>query len=94
MTQNSPARPPTSQPPAPPDREGPARGVSDTLSGLNLRLGDNLAQVVAGLVGLGAGIIVGLLWPACGVLAGGILGLLAGVFLVGLFLALYRLIRR
>ena len=93
MNQNSPARPPTSQPPGPPDREGPARRASDTLSGLNLRLGDNLAQVVAGLVGLVA-VIVGLLWPACGVLAGGILGLLAGVFLVGLFLALYRLIRR
>ena len=93
MNHNSPGRPPTLEPPDPADSEKPARRVSDTVSGLNLRLGDNLAQAVAGIVGLVAGIILGLLWPRCGVVAGGGRGLLAGVFLVGLFLALYRLTR-
>jgi len=61
MTQNSPGRPPILVPLAPADSEKPPRRISDTLSGLNPRLGDNLAQAVAAVVGLVAGIIVGLL---------------------------------
>jgi hypothetical protein len=94
MSMPEPGRP---RPPAPPSRNqdnGESQRFTDTLTGLNLRLKDNLGQIVGGAVGAVVGaVIVGVLWERGAVCIGGAAGLLAGVFAVGLFLGIYRLFR-
>lgn len=72
--------------------------VSDTVTGVNIRLLDNLVQLVVVLIGAGAGVLVGHLLhegdrPATAMILGAIGGLVAGVILSGTFLAIYRGVR-
>jgi hypothetical protein len=70
--------------------------ITDTVTGVNTRVSDNVFQAVAILVclALGAGIGAAAFEeriPAA--LVGGFLGLLAGLFGSGIFLMIYRAIR-
>jgi hypothetical protein len=70
--------------------------VSDTVAGPNLRLKDNLYQGAAILVCLAFGAGVGLLTiddRPMGVLLGGVVGLLVGLFGSGIFLMIFRVIQ-
>ena len=67
--------------------------VTDRLTGVNVRLKDNIAQAIAAVVGLMAGLLVGWRWFGGRALIGGLVGLAAGAILVGLFLAAYRFFR-
>lgn len=66
--------------------------VTDTVTGLNLRLRDNLLQgaciLVCILIGAGLGSRGG-----GGAFVGGFLGMIVGVFASGIFLMIYRAIR-
>ena len=74
--------------------------VTDTVTGANVRLFDNLLQAGGAIVGLGLGVGGGALvaWQfsleylyAC--LIGAVVGLIAGVFVIGLFLMIFRAIK-
>lgn len=69
--------------------------VTDTVTGPNVRLKDNLIQGIAILacllVGAGIGILLAQDWIA-GAVVGGAIGLLAGLFGSGAFLMVYRAI--
>jgi hypothetical protein len=87
--------------PVPESEQGPAgltgrqtyNVVSDTVTGANVRLSDNLLQaaIIAVCLVLGAGIgaLVAEVRVA-GALIGGFLGLLVGLFGSGIFLMIYR----
>ncbi|MBN2473539.1 MAG: hypothetical protein JXB62_02940 [Pirellulales bacterium] len=67
--------------------------ASDTVTGANLRLKDNLFQAIAIFVCLFLGALVGAAvaeqrWA--GALVGGLFGLLVGLFGSGIFLMVYR----
>ena len=67
--------------------------VPDTIAGPNVRLKDNVIQGISVLVGVLIGAGVG--WsvvdePIPGLLAGGVGGMLVGVFGSGLYLMIYR----
>jgi uncharacterized membrane protein len=67
--------------------------VSDTVGGVNVRLKDNIIQLISCGVGLIIGGVLGLIfWGGVGLLVGCILGLLAGAFLSGLYIMIYRFI--
>jgi len=69
---------------------------TDTVTGPNLRLKDNLISLVGSLsgasLGLGAGYILGYSSrsPQSAALIGAFLGLIAGVFGSGMFIMIYR----
>jgi hypothetical protein len=68
--------------------------VSDTITGVNIRRSDNCLQaiwIMAGLV-LGAGVGAIFAFPE-GMLVGGFVGLLTGLFTSGIYLMVYRAIR-
>jgi ABC-type microcin C transport system permease subunit YejE len=70
--------------------------VSDTVAGPNVRLKDNLYQGAAILVCLVLGAGIGLLAMAdrlMGVLLGGFIGLLIGLFGSGIFVMIFRIIQ-
>src|SRR5262245_32092229 len=70
--------------------------VTDTVIGVNARKWDNLFQAVAILVCLVLGVGIGFLATKdamLGMMAGGFIGLLAGLFGSGLFLMIYRAVR-
>jgi hypothetical protein len=70
--------------------------VSDTVAGPNVRLKDNLYQGLAVLVCLFLGAGIGFLVlkdGLMGVLLGGFIGLLVGLFGSGLFLMIYRAVK-
>jgi hypothetical protein len=70
--------------------------VTDTMAGPNVRWRDNLFQGLAILVCLALGALVGALVAAdrlIGALTGGFLGLVAGLFLSGLVLMIYRAVQ-
>lgn len=85
-----------------PEHEDPAQGLSgrqtynvvtDTVTGANVRLKDNLLQAAAIAVCLVLGVIVGALVVeerVPGALVGGFIGLLVGLFGSGVFLMIYR----
>lgn len=86
--------------PTPPPRRLSGREtynlVSDTVTGVNVRLRDNLIQGIVIFAGLVLGAVVGLLVaadPLAGVFAGGFVGLLAGLFGSGIGLMIYRIVR-
>jgi hypothetical protein len=70
--------------------------VSDTVGGPNVRLRDNLLQAAAIFAGLILGAGIGALLATeriVGALAGGFLGLLAGLFGSGIFVMVYRAVK-
>ncbi|MCL4202284.1 MAG: hypothetical protein KJ000_07300 [Pirellulaceae bacterium] len=70
--------------------------ISDTVTGVNLRISDNVFQAVAILVCLALGTGIGAAvfeYRVQGALVCGFLGLLAGLFGSGIFLMIYRAIR-
>jgi hypothetical protein len=70
--------------------------VSDTVGGPNVRLRDNLFQAAAIFAGMILGAGIGALVATeriFGALAGGFLGLLAGLFGSGIFLMVYRAVK-
>ncbi len=71
--------------------------VSDTIIGINIRPWDNLAQLLAVVVGLSLGVGAGaLLSPRdriTGAAVGGVCGLIAGLLLSGVALMIYRAFR-
>jgi hypothetical protein len=67
--------------------------VSDTVTGVNVRLRDNVVQALAILVCLLLGAAIGALVAGeivPGVLLGGFVGMLVGLFSSGIFLMIYR----
>jgi len=70
--------------------------VTDTISGPNVRLKDNLLQGLAILVCLLLGAAIGFLVMTdglAGLLLGGFVGLLVGLFGSGIFLMIYRAVK-
>ena len=70
--------------------------VTDLGTGVNVRLRDNLLQAAFILICLILGAVVGLLVVSeriAGVLVGGFLGLVLGLFGSGIFLMIYRFLR-
>jgi hypothetical protein len=70
--------------------------IADTVAGSNLRLWDNLVQGGAVLVGLGIGALVGGVmgeFETPAILIGGAIGLVVGLFVSGILLMIYRLVR-
>jgi hypothetical protein len=70
--------------------------VTDTVSGLNFRRRDNLMQLVAVVVGLILGTPIGMALidePWVGPIVGAIGGLVAGAFISGFALMIYRGVR-
>ena len=70
--------------------------VTDTVIGPNIRKKDNLFQALAILVCLLLGVLIGFLIAKdaiTGVIVGGFIGLLAGLFGSGIFLMIFRAIR-
>ena len=70
--------------------------VSDTVTGANIRLKDNLYQGLAILICLLLGALIGFLTQKdrlSGALIGGIIGLLVGLFGSGIFLGIFRAFR-
>ncbi len=106
----------TNQPFTPPDPKDDAAGksplssdqatyniVSDTFTGVNFRLKDNVLQAifvfVSVMIGVAAGAILAALNPRWnlpwfgGALFGSFLGMVVGVFASGIFLMIYRTVR-
>ena len=110
MTESQPSPPqehPPQVPPPPsvPGSEGssPYNKLTDKVGCLSIRLGDNLASLLGAAVGLvagcliGAGMLKGVMPSAHGsipILLGGVLGVIAGVFLVGLILMIVGIARK
>ena len=78
--------------------------VSDTVTGANVRLKDNVLQAIVIAVCLAIGVAIGAVTGAIlsderipgalgGGLAGGFLGLLVGLFGSGIFLMIFRMIQ-
>ena len=70
--------------------------VTDLGAGANVRLRDNLFQLVAITVTAVLGVVIGMLVvdePVAGAITGGFVGLVAGLFGSGVFLMIYRFIR-
>jgi hypothetical protein len=70
--------------------------ITDTVAGPNVRWRDNLFQGLAILICLALGALVGALVVAervTGALLGGFLGLVAGLFVSGICLMIYRAVR-
>jgi hypothetical protein len=69
--------------------------MESLVTGVNLRLVDNLSQLAVGVGAAGVGAIIGQ-WEfaAPGAVAGGILGFIAGVFLAGIVIGIVGGIRR
>ncbi len=72
--------------------------VTDTVSGPNLRLSDNLIQLLAVVVCAGAGAAVGALAifteeRLLGAVLGAIVGLIVGVLVSGVAIMIYRCVR-
>ncbi len=70
--------------------------VTDLGTGVNVRLRDNLLQAASIVICLILGALVGLFVAsdrALGVVAGGFIGLLVGLFGSGVFLMVYRFLR-
>ena len=70
--------------------------VTDLGTGVNVRLRDNLLQAAAIVICLILGALVGLLVASeriAGVLIGGFLGMVLGLFASGIFLMIYRFLR-
>ena len=69
--------------------------VTDTVTGVNIRFKDNIVQglalVVCLLLGAGIGVLL-VKDQLAGLLVGGFIGLLVGLFGSGIFLMLYRAI--
>ncbi|MSU78692.1 MAG: hypothetical protein EXS16_11435 [Gemmataceae bacterium] len=75
--------------------------VTDTVTGVNVRLSDNLLQAGGALLGLIGGVGIGALvarqfafeylYYSCAI--GAVVGLITGVFVVGLFLMIFRAIK-
>lgn len=74
--------------------------VTDTVTGANVRLFDNLLQAGGAILGAGLGVgggalaakyFAGEMLTFC--LIGAVLGLIAGVFVIGLFLMIFRAIK-
>jgi hypothetical protein len=89
---------------ASPASRGPASGreqynvIADTVVGPNLRLRDNLIQAASIIVCMLLGVVIGalLLGPnerMAGIIFGGFIGLLVGLFGSGIFLMIYRAVR-
>ena len=106
----------SNQPFTPPDPKNDASGkspfssdqatyniVSDTFTGVNFRLKDNVLQAifvfVSVMIGAAAGAILAALNPRWnlpwfgGALFGSFLGMVVGVFASGIFLMIYRTVR-
>lgn len=69
--------------------------VSDTVTGANVRLKDNVVQGLAILVCLVLGVVIGAIAATdrvTGAVLGGFVGLLVGLFGSGIFLMIYRAI--
>jgi hypothetical protein len=80
------------------DIGGTPQKVFDTVAGPNLRLRDNMIQLAACIAGVIIGAGVGLLVmkdsePMAGLLVGTLIGLVAGVFLSGVALGIYRFVK-
>lgn len=102
---HQPSQPPTDSPPPrePQDAKGKLTGrqayniVSDVGAGVNVRVRDNLFQLIAIVVCTPLGVLVGYLVsrrdPGLGMIAGGLFGLLAGLFGSGIALMIYRAVR-
>jgi uncharacterized membrane protein YedE/YeeE len=70
--------------------------VADTVGGPNVRLKDNLYQGLAILICVIAGALVGAIAVRerlAGVIVGGLIGMVAGLFGSGIFLMIYRSLR-
>lgn len=90
------------QKPVPVIPAGPTPGreayniVTDTVAGPNIRKKDNLFQALAIVVCLLLGVLIGYLIAKdaiTGVIAGGFIGLLVGLFGSGIFLMIFRAVR-
>lgn len=77
--------------------------MTDKVGCLSIRLGDNMASLLGGAVGLVAGLLIGgpiikgALPSAHGsipLILGGLIGVIAGVFLVGLVLMIVGIARK
>ena len=67
--------------------------VSDTVTGVNVRLKDSVVQLVACVIGLLLGGLLGfILGGLTGLGVGCVLGLIAGVLVSGFFIMIYRFI--
>ena|SRR5688500_5444687 len=88
---------PPPQAPAPPSGHETYNIVTDTATGVNIRLWDNLFQLAAIgiclILGIGIGYVVSSQDPILGAVVGGFVGLLAGLFGSGIFLMVYRAVR-
>jgi hypothetical protein len=70
--------------------------VTDTVTGVNIRSRDNLAQAIAVLVCAPAGVLIGLALardPLIGGIAGGVGGAMAAIVLTGGFIMIRRGLR-
>ncbi|HSU66107.1 MAG TPA: hypothetical protein VLJ39_04515 [Tepidisphaeraceae bacterium] len=102
MSQIPPPLPDSSQPapinyhtPRGPEPTGSAQRVFDTVAGPNIRLKDNLIQLVSVVVGAILGGAIGWgLGAQTGLLVGLFLGLLGSLILSGVIIGIVRLFRR
>ncbi len=88
---------PPELPPKPPISGKQAyNAFTDTVAGPNVRLKDNLYQGIAIVVCLFLGVGIGYAFSkdhVTGVIAGGFIGLLVGLFGSGIFLMIYRAVK-
>ena len=74
-----------------------AQAVMDVVAGVNWRWRDNLIQAIAIFVSIVIGAVIGPIFTKPevlpGVLAGGFVGMVGGLFLSGIVLMIYRLFR-
>ena len=76
-----------------------AQAVFDTVTGPNLRVSDNLIQLVSIVAGAGLGALIGAVWawrvggqPAFGAVVGGFFGVVASLLLSGAVIGVVRLV--
>lgn len=98
---NNPYEPPSESPEVPPQKTELSGTdtyniISDTVTGMNIRMSDNIFQAVVIFIGTVLGVAIGALiarFAIEGFILGGMLGMIAGLFGSGIYLMIYRMVQ-